>query len=273
MTGEMGKVIQMPANNNSAQRRQRIERATVGTQGTKQRAYADDPYYGGGGRYQSTTYPRASTGSKRQNHAGRDAAIGGFAGSDVKKYLPSEAGEKASNAVGAITAEFLGGLALLFLTVFTDSTSSYSDKMLAIMKRGTLLGLSFFLLALISGQGPNAARVAKAFGLLLDVGILMSLASDTMLSELDAFFTGTWKGTDGTSSSANAQAGSSSVIGQSTGSVGSDIANADIGGVTISGISAGAKQAINAAIGAINPLSNPGELAKGIDALKKLFGG
>lgn len=142
---------------------------------------------------------RQSIGSQRQS--GGRAPI---------TYLPTEQGEKASGAVGALTAEFLGGLALLFLTLFTDTSSSYSDKMLAIMKRGTLLAISFFLLALISGQGPNAARIAKAFGLLIDVALIMSVASDSMLSELDKFFAGTWTGSSasGPASSSGAQAGS-----------------------------------------------------------------
>ncbi len=195
-------------------------------------AYAADPKSGGGG----TPYRTPPQRSQRQSRGSRD----------VISALPTEQGEKASGAVGALTAEFLGGIALLFLTLFTDTTSSYSDKMLAIMKRGTLLGLSFFLLALISGQGPNAARVAKAFGLLLDVGLILTVSSDTMLEEIDSFITGTWKpsGNPSDAGSAGAQAGSGT-IGQSTGSIGSDIANADIGGVTISGIGAGAQSVIN----------------------------
>ena len=165
-------------------------------------SYADDPQYGGGGRYQSADYPRASKGTSRQSQKRSNR--------DLVSVLPTSQGEKASGAVGALTAEFLGGIALLFLTLFTDTSSSYSDKMLAIMKRGTLLGLSFFLLALISGQGPNAARVAKAFGLLLDVGLILSVSSDTMLKELDGFITGAWKpsGNSSDAGSAGAQAGS-----------------------------------------------------------------
>lgn len=145
------------------------------------------------------TANRQSTGPRRQSNSPSSVS-----------YLPTEQGKQASGAVGALTAEFLGGLALLFLTLFTDSKSSYSDKMLAIMKRGTLLAISFFLLALIGGQGPNAARIVKAFGLLIDVALIMSVASDSMLSELDHFFQGTWTGTSssGPSSSSNAQAGS-----------------------------------------------------------------
>lgn len=156
---------------------------------------------------------RVSTGSQRQSQS--------FSAGNVVKNLPTERGEKASGAVGALTAEFIGGIALLFLTLFTDTTSSYSDKMLAIMKRGTLLALSFFLLALIGGMGPNAARVAKAFGLLIDAGLILSISSDTMLSEIDKFIQGSW--TSGTSSSASAQAGSGS-LGTSASAAGGDVA-------------------------------------------------
>jgi hypothetical protein len=107
-----------------------------------------------------------------------------------------------------LEAEFIGAIALLFLTLFTDTTSSYSDKMLAIMKRGTLIALSFFILALVSAQGPNAARAAKAFGALLDVGVLLSIASTDMVKEIDSFFKGTWKSVDSSGgTSAGAPAG------------------------------------------------------------------
>lgn len=131
---------------------------------------------------------------------------GGSAPSRI--YRPTETGKSAGNAVGALEAEFIGAIALLFLTLFTDTTSSYSDKMLAVMKRGTLIALTFFILALMSAQGPNAARFAKAFGALLDVGILLSVASTEMLGEIDGFFKGTWTSADSSGgTSAGAPAG------------------------------------------------------------------
>lgn len=148
--------------------------------------------------------------SRRSNSPGRSPrrSSGGSAPSRI--YRPTETGKSAGNAVGALEAEFIGAIALLFLTMFTDTTSSYSDKMLAIMKRGTLIALSFFILALVSAQGPNAARAAKAFGALLDVGVLLSIASTDMITEIDSFFKGTWKAADssgGTSSGAPAGQG------------------------------------------------------------------
>lgn len=181
---------------------------------------------------------RVSTGSQRQSQS--------FSTGNVVKNLPTERGEKASGAVGALTAEFIGGIALLFLTLFTDTTSSYSDKMLAIMKRGTLLAISFFLLALIGGQGPNAARVAKAFGLLIDAGLILSISSDEMLSEIDKFIQGSWK--SGTSSSASAQAGSGS-LGTSPSAAGGDV---------IQGVKSAAESNQSAVIKAAEAFANTG---------------
>lgn len=156
----------------------------------------------------SSTRQRASrprTTSSR-SPSRRGGGSGGSAPSRI--YRPTETGKSAGNSVGALEAEFIGAIALLFLTLFTDTTSSYSDKMLAVMKRGTLIALTFFILALMSAQGPNAARFAKAFGALLDVGILLSVASTEMLGEIDGFFKGTWTSADSSGgTSAGAPAG------------------------------------------------------------------
>lgn len=193
--------------------------------------------------YPQSTGPRpaqrVSTGPQRQSQS--------FSAGNVVKNLPTERGEKASGAVGALTAEFIGGIALLFLTLFTDTTSSYSDKMLAIMKRGTLLAISFFLLALIGGQGPNAARVAKAFGLLIDAGLILSISSDEMLSEIDKFIQGSWK-SGGSSSSAGAQAGSGS-LGTSPSAAGGDV---------IQGVKSAAESNQSAVIKAAEAFANTG---------------
>lgn len=180
-------------------------------------------------------------------------------GGNVRQYYPTTAGKEAGSSIGALEAEFLGALALLFLTLFTDTTASYNDKILAVMKRGTLLAITFFILALLSGQGPNAARVAKAFGGLIVIGLILSVASDTMLSEVDNFIKGTWKGdpsSTGSGSSDQAQAGSGNLGEKIKGAV------SDAGAV---------EHAVGQAPGGTsNPLAAPGLIAGGLGFLNRL---
>ena len=135
----------------------------------------------------------------------------------VRQYGPTSAGEKVGT-IGTLEAEFVGSIILIFLTVFTDATSSYGDKMLAIMKRGTLAAILFFILALLSTAGEGSAKFAKAFGLLVMAGIFLSTAGQDTISVLDTFFKANWTsgGTtaDPDSSSANAEAGQQTGIGK-----------------------------------------------------------
>lgn len=146
------------------------------------------------------------TGARRTGEA---AAAGAAVGS----YLPTRAADKASSGIGALEAEYVGGLLLIFLTVFTDTGTSYSDKMLSVMKRGTLLSILFFIMALVAGLGNNASRAMKAFGALIDVGILISVVAvdpatgqSQFLSEIQNFIKGDWKASNASASSGNAPA-------------------------------------------------------------------
>jgi hypothetical protein len=156
--------------------------------------------------------------------------------SEYRDRLPTSAGTKAGNSIGALEAEYFGCLVFIFLTVFTDQSSTYASKMLAVMKRATLVSILFFILALMSAGSGNIARVAKALGLLVLAGIILSGPGQNTIAELDKFFGADWtSGNTGSTtpsgdSSANAPAGqqaSPSIIG----GIGSEISNAgkDVG--------------------------------------------
>lgn len=127
--------------------------------------------------------------------------------SQGRSYLPTSVGEKAGNSVAVLEAEYFGCIFLIFLTVFTDKNASYSSKILAVMKRGTLATVLFFILALFSASGPNAARVAKAFGALVLAGIFLGTAGQGTISALDSFFKADWSSGDTTQGDTSGDAG------------------------------------------------------------------
>jgi hypothetical protein len=126
---------------------------------------------------------------------------------------PVSTGMSAGSSVGVLEAEYFGALILIFLTVFTDSQSSYSSKMLAVMKRGTLASVLFFILALASTGGPNMARFAKAIGALVVAGIFLGTAGQGTISALDAFFKADWTSGDTTEGDSSSQAPAGTQIG------------------------------------------------------------
>lgn len=146
-------------------------------------------------------------------------------GATARDYGPTRVGEKVGT-IGTLEAEFIGSILLIFLTVFTDATSSYGDKMLAVMKRGTLAAILFFILALFSTAGEGSAKFAKAFGLLVMAGIFLSTAGQDTISVLDAFFKADWTSGGDTNNPANSSA--NAVAGQQqTTPVGTAIGNPD----------------------------------------------
>jgi hypothetical protein len=126
---------------------------------------------------------------------------------------PISTGKDTGSSIGALEAEYFGTLILIFLTVFTDSQSSYSSKMLAVMKRATLASVLFFILALASTSGPNAQRFAKAIGALVLVAIFLGTAGQGTISALDAFFKADWTSGDTTQGDSSAQAPAGTQIG------------------------------------------------------------
>lgn len=120
-----------------------------------------------------------------------------------------------SNSISVLEAEYLATMFLIFLTVFTDQTSSYSSKMLAVMKRMTFASILFFILGLLSTGSENTAKFSKAVGLLVLAGVFLGTAGQGTISAMDHFFKADWTQGDTTQgdSSGNAPAGT-----QTTGS-------------------------------------------------------
>jgi hypothetical protein len=142
----------------------------------------------GGTRETRTTYEtRPDSANRRNNRSVRSAG----------EFNPARMGSKASGrieSVGLLAAEFLAAISLLILLMFSDTQSSFASKMMSIMKRGTLTCLLFFILALIAGIGPSAAKIAKAFGALIVVAILVTSPVSTVLTDLDSIIKNDWIG-------------------------------------------------------------------------------
>lgn len=118
----------------------------------------------------------------------------GTGSSDVRRYSPPSAGNRIAS-IGLLEAEFIAALMLQVLLLFADTNKSYSDKIMQTMKRGTMISLLFFVLALIAGTGPNIARVSKAIGGLTVVAILLTSPMTDVIGNFDKFFKADWAGT------------------------------------------------------------------------------
>jgi hypothetical protein len=116
----------------------------------------------------------------------------------VRQASPVRLGEKSTSGVGLLEAEFLTAITLLILLMFASTSDSYSDKIMSVMKRGTLTCLLFFILAMIASAGPNAARFSKAFGALVIVGIVVTSPVSTILTDIDNLVKNDWTGTSET---------------------------------------------------------------------------
>lgn len=153
----------------------------------------------------TSPYPQAST---RQN-----AAVNRTSRSpNLRAYNPANAGASVTGGVGALEAEFLVALAVLAMLMFT-SGDSYENKIMSFMKRGSLTCALFFALALISSAGVNASRVAKAFGALVIVGILLTSPVQTVITDIDNLIKNDWVGSSeqgNDTAPASADAGTSS---------------------------------------------------------------
>jgi hypothetical protein len=79
--------------------------------------------------------------------------------------------------------------------MFANSKASYGDRIMSLMKRGALTCLLFFVLSLIASTGPNALKIAKAFGALIIVAILLTSPVNTVLTDVDALIKNDWVGT------------------------------------------------------------------------------
>lgn len=143
----------------------------------------------------------------------------------MRDFSPVRAGNNvspASSGVGLLEAEFLIGIVMLGLLMFSNTDSSLADKIMSTMKRGTLVCAVFFFLAIIAGAGPHAAKFSKAFGALVIVAIVISAPVGTVLTDVDNIVKNDWVGTTehGDDTSADlATASKTSSSGTSLGSV------------------------------------------------------
>jgi hypothetical protein len=177
-----------------------------------------------------TVQPRNSYAAPSRNAAQNSRSSRG-----TRSYNPATIGADATGSlsssggsVGTLEAEFLIGLALLILLMFS-SQASYSDKIMSVMKRGALMCVLFFILAMVSSAGPNAAKISKAMGALVIVALLVTSPVNTVVTDLDNLIKNDWVGTTETGGTGSGNTGSASAANgtqQSTNNLGQDFINA-----------------------------------------------
>jgi hypothetical protein len=213
------------------------------------------PIEGEMGGTQTTTTTYEATGNERTNRRSR-------------VYSPTRVANKASG-VGLLEAEFLAAIILLILLMFANTGTAYGDKIMSLMKRGFLVCVTFIILALTAGIGPNAARVAKALGGLIVISILLTTPVDNAITLFDKFIKADWAGQaanspDSASADTGTAAGTSGTAPKAAASASSNAASA-------------AERAFESAISSsdsISKLLNPADEAKGtIDTVKGIIDG
>jgi hypothetical protein len=172
-----------------------------------------------GGTRDTTTYYEYSDSG--------DARKGRNSGRSMRRYNPANAGQSSGGGVGGLEGEFLFAIVLLILLMFANSQASYTERIMSFMKRGALTCLLFFVLALIASTGANAARIAKAFGALIIVAILITSPMNTVLKDVDNLIKNDWVGTneEGTNAT-SADSGTQQSTSPNTSNLGSDFLNA-----------------------------------------------
>jgi hypothetical protein len=187
--------------------------ATLQDQGVPIQSSLRGPNAGGSARSPQspprTTAPRA--------RASRGSGSNRRGVSNVRQYSPVAATEKATGSVGLLEGEFFAAIILLILLMFANTEAAYADKIMSFMKRGFLTCVMFIVLALVGSIGPNASKIAKAFGGLVIVAILITSPVVKGLGLFDNLIKNDWKGTDETGSTTSADSGT----GSSTGSAAS----------------------------------------------------
>lgn len=180
-------------------------------------------------------------------------------GTGLSRYNPANAGNSAASGVGGLEAEFLLAIVLLILLMFANSQAAYGDRIMSFMKRGALTCLLFFILALVASSGPNAAKIAKGFGALIIVSILITSPMNTVLTDVDALIKNEWVATNENAGAANAGTQSSTTATPNTGNIGQDFLNALENQVKLqgqksgTGVTAAVKNALNATLNGIIP--------------------
>jgi hypothetical protein len=114
-------------------------------------------------------------------------------------------------------------LVILAMLMFT-SGDTYENKIMSFMKRGSLMCALFFALALISSAGVNASRIAKAFGALVIVAILLTSPMQTVITDIDNLIKNDWVGTSETGNDTAPASADTGTANSSSGAV-NDAAN------------------------------------------------
>lgn len=140
-----------------------------------------------------TTYENpyvAQTRKPGQASAARKRGIGGGTGGRRKIFDVDK-----PQGIGLLEAEFFLCLAILVLIMFT-SKASLADKIVSTLKRGTLTCIAFFILALIAAIGPRSMMVAKAFGALILVALLLTAPVTGVNKDIDNLIKNDWVATN-----------------------------------------------------------------------------
>jgi hypothetical protein len=205
----------------------------------------------------TATRRQASTSTKPKRIRQSRSAVVPDIGSDSSVNSASSGGNGGSGA-GLLEAEFLTAVGILVLLMFA-SDASMTDRMMSVMKRGTLVCAVFFILAIVSGIGSRADKVAKAFGALVIVAILVTSPMSTVLTDLDNIIKNDWIGTPA-SPTGGASGSADNGTQVSTGGSGGDFSAAE--------------RAALASIGegdTLGKLFNPADEAKGtLDTVKAI---
>lgn len=183
----------------------------------------------------------------------------------LREYSPPRTAGKLVADVGLLEVEFLACLLLLILLLFTNTSETYANRVMSFMKRGTLLSVLFFVLAIVAASGQNAAKVAKGIGGMVFVATLLTTPSGSIFTALDSFFKADWTGTQESANdtSKSADAGTASGTGGSAAATFAQLppnVKAQIEGqpvfTQVSGIGKGAEIVITGAKDFVSPLVN-----------------
>ena len=98
---------------------------------------------------------------------------------------------KAVDRSPVLLAEFIGGLVIIAVAMFTrTATEKYQDVMASTMARYTAFTGIFFILFLMGSGGKRASQAAAWFGLIIDLGLLFDATNHKMFEDLSAFING-----------------------------------------------------------------------------------
>jgi hypothetical protein len=140
---------------------------------------------------------RAVKAGLKSTPATRAASTGARRGTSARKLLP-RANQKTESFIGkaadkspVLLAEFVAGLAIIGIAMFTRSaTEKYNDVITGVIARYTAFTAVFFVLFLMA-SGKRSSQAAAWFGLLIDLGLVFDAVNHNMFQDLSSFIKGT----------------------------------------------------------------------------------